>query len=475
MKKFTKIGLIFAIIALAVSCSHSPSTKAKTEEPEQIITKVTTQDGINYLGEVSKVYTSSSPARFVTGQIIDDFYGHKVRFEANLVEYFIVKPEILNYVEGLEKNNALMHQNYDNIKYDPAKKYVEFASYTDTTTEKIVCFEIRVFYGNFLETYNTELWYAKSVSFNSSFTKNMDTGEAVSFGEPLGNEDEEDDSSLNNNNTNENVDDNINQELINVFGTPAKIYSANNISSRFCTGQILEWGDKTVRFQGNLVAYSSVNPKVTAIFDKLEFNAMLNQGYYNVSYDDTKTYIEVCYMQDTDTDEIVSYELRLLDKSYFSHSYTSWYAKSCQFNDLNAFKDIKLPTTSENPVTQEIIDIIGTAAAVYTNDYSKNGEINSQGNQKKYGSLVAFSSVSQKIKDIFAEINLNACLRTGYKYFSSDSSDKFTYIEIIYNEDTEQQTINSYELRLLDNSYFDKSYTGYYAKCYEFSDLSLIQ
>ena len=467
MRKFTKIGLIFAIIALAVSCSNS----ASIGDP----TKITTQDGINYLGDVSKIYTSSSASRFVTGQIINDFYGHKVRFEANLVEYFILKPEILNYVEGLEENNALMHQQYNNVIYDPNKKYVEFASYTDTTTGKVICFEIRVFFGNFLETYETEQWYAKSVSFNSRFTKNMDTGAPVDFGVPLGNEDEEDDIGLNNNNTNEIEDDNINEELINVFGTPDKIYSAQNINARCCTGQIFEWGNKTVRFQGNLVAYSAVNPKVTAKFEELDLTAMLNQGYYNVSYDNTKTYIEVCYLQDINTNEIVSYELRFVDKSYFSHSYTSWYAKSISFDDLHAFKDIELPTTSENPVTQEIIDIIGTAAAVYTNDYSKNGEINSQGNQKEYRSLVAFSSVSQKIKDIFAEINLNACLRTGYKYFSSDSSDKFTYIEIIYNEDTEQQTIISYELRLVDNSYFDNSYTDYYAKYYEFSNLSLIQ
>lgn len=466
MKKLSILGLIIFCVALSTACSHGPSTNTQTA--------VTTNDGINYLGKVSKIYNSSSSSRFATGQIINDFYGHKVRFEACLVEYIAIKQEILDYVEGLERNNALMHQGYENVIYDSNKKYVEFASYTDTTTGKVVRFEIRVFFGNFLETYNTQGWYAKSVSFNSSFTKDLDSGRPVNFGTPLGNEDEEDDTGLNNN-TDEIEDDNINKELINVFGTPDKIYSAQNINARCCTGQIFEWGDKTVRFQGNLVAYSAVNPKVTAKFEELDFDAMLNQGYYNVSYDKTKTYIEVCYMQDVDTDEIVSYELRLVDKSYFNHSYTSWYAKSISFDDLAAFKDIELPTTSENPVTQEIIDIIGTAAAVYTNDYSKNGEINSQGNQKEYRSLVAFSSVSQKIKDIFAEINLNARLRTGYKYFSSDSSDKFTYIEIIYNEDTEQQTIISYQLRLLDNSYFDKSYTDYYAKYYEFSDLSLIQ
>ena len=49
------------------------------------------------------------------------------------------------------------------------------------------------------------------------------------------------------------------------------------------------------------------------------------------------------------------------------------------------------------------------------------------------------------------------------------------YIEVIYSED-----LDSYELRLVDDSYFDKSYLNnseehWYAKVFEFSDLSDIQ
>ena len=131
MKKFTKFGLIIALIALAAACSNSPSIEVPSEEETETITTtktITTQDGINFLGDVSKIYSSSTASRFVTGQIIDDYLGHKVRFEANLVEYFIIKPEILAYVEGLESNNSLMHQKYENVTYDPDKKYVEFAN-----------------------------------------------------------------------------------------------------------------------------------------------------------------------------------------------------------------------------------------------------------------------------------------------------------------------------------------------------------
>ena len=609
MKKFTKIGLIIAIIALAVSCSDAPSMTVPEDNPEitqpntpPASTKITRQDGINYLGDVSKIY--SSPSRFVTGQIIDDFRGHKVRFEANLVEYFIIKPEILEYVESLESNNALMHQNYENVTYDPNKKYVEFASYTDTTSGKVVCFEIRVFYGNFLETYNTQGWYAKSVSFNSSFTKNIDSGVAVNFGTPLGNEE---DDTVSSNTTDTSVDEGIDEELIKSFGTPENIYSAQSIIARSCTGQIFNWGDQRVRFQGNLVAYTSVNPIIFEAFYDVELNAMLNQGYSNVSYDKTKTYIEVCYYADADTNEIISYELRLVDSSYFNHSYTNWYAKSIQFDvdEYNAYKgekveitlpdedkeiidligtgnvitsrsdtyqsdgkevreqtyllaytalnpkvsakfdkeeascntqygynilydqsliyieatiyqfvetqkiyyiDLRLmteayfdttsnipgaksihysdvseinyeiPKTSDNPVTQQIIDLIGEAEAVYSDDDSVTGFI-FDSDYRMYTSLVAFNSVSSKIEEIFDEITQDSGVQSGsYKHFSfEDCTPQYTYIEIIYCETIDTNEICFYELNRFNESWFSDPKPPFTTKCFHFYDLSEIQ
>ena len=266
MKSFFKISLLFCFLSLIVSCSNDvsePSNKSVT-------------DGMKYIGDINKIYESSS-GRFATGQIIPDFFGHKVQFEGNLVEYNSIKKEVLDYVESLESNNALMHQGYDNVKYDPTKKYVEFSSYTDTTTNKIVAYEIRVFFGNFLETYKTDFWYAKSSMFNASFTKDIQKNARVNFGEPLIPEEEAETLGFNDFQVPQDQDDKINMELINAVGDAYKIYSAPNTNARFCTGQLVNWGNGTTRFQGNLVAYNSVNPKITSIFDKTPFNAMNHQ------------------------------------------------------------------------------------------------------------------------------------------------------------------------------------------------------
>lgn len=49
-------------------------------------------------------------------------------------------------------------------------------------------------------------------------------------------------------------------------------------------------------------------------------------------------YIEVCYYEDVETGNIVAYELRLIDNSYFNSTTTGWYAKSYQFNNLSDIK-----------------------------------------------------------------------------------------------------------------------------------------
>lgn len=159
--------VLFVVVSLIfMSCSQLNSPNGHNISAE-------TMDGMSYIGDVNKIYSAKS-GRFYTGQIIKNFYGRDVKFEGNLVEYNTIKPEILAYVEGLEKNNALMHQHYEGVKYDKDKKYVEFSSYTEVSTGKILMFEIRVFFGNFLDTFNQDYWYAKSVSFNPSFTKDLD-------------------------------------------------------------------------------------------------------------------------------------------------------------------------------------------------------------------------------------------------------------------------------------------------------------
>lgn len=130
------------------------------------------------IGEVYKVYKPKS--RFFTGQEVT-IKGQNYTFDGNLVEYATVSQELLNYVEALEKNNALMHQAYESVVFDPDHKYVEMALYLNNSTGTYDIIEIRVFYGNFLETYNMDFWYAKSMSFTSDFSREFFSGRPTNF------------------------------------------------------------------------------------------------------------------------------------------------------------------------------------------------------------------------------------------------------------------------------------------------------
>jgi hypothetical protein len=85
-------------------------------------------------------------------------------------------------VEVLENNNALMHQDYASVVFDPNHKYVEMGLYLNNSTGNYDIVEIRVFYGNFLDTFNTEeSWYAKSVSFTGDFSQEYYSGRKTNF------------------------------------------------------------------------------------------------------------------------------------------------------------------------------------------------------------------------------------------------------------------------------------------------------
>lgn len=346
--KLMKLSVVFCILTiLFVSCSNGFGnlTNKNVSPPVAVTNKI----GMDYLGTVNKVYFASPTGRFVTGQVIKNFYGHTVKFEGHLVEYTSIKQEILDYVEKLKNNNALMHQHYENIVYDSTKKYVEFSSYTDVKSNKILCFEIRVFFGNFLDTYNESFWYAKSVTFNSRFTKDIDNNIAVDFGEPLGNPEDEDLLDVGENAAEapsipEKQEDKINYDYINAIGKVSKIYSAHNVTARFATGQEIDYNGKKVRFQGNLVEYHSVNAKILDIFTNIQPNALHHQGYSNFVFENSKIYIEVCYYEDMVTGEILEYELRytinpVYEKIKKEEWQGEWYAKSFSFTDLSTIKE----------------------------------------------------------------------------------------------------------------------------------------
>ena len=143
------------------------------------------------------------------------------------------------------------------------------------------------------------------------------------------------------------AEDKINMDLINAVGIPAKIYSAQNTSARYITGEIIEEGDKKYRFQGNLVEYSFVNPIILNAFDEVPTSSLIHQEYNDVSYDSSKAYIEVCYYEDVESGEKIAYELRLIDDSYFNHSYSNWHAKEIEFGneDLEEIKFFKKTKT----------------------------------------------------------------------------------------------------------------------------------
>lgn len=179
MQKFLKVKLISVIcislfLQLFLSCNNSLANNSLSAE---VI------EAQKYLGEVSRIFGPGGTARYYSGQVINDWFGQgfDVTFDGNLVEYESVRQSILDYVEGLSSSNALMHQNYGNISYDSNMKYVEFSSYTDIASGDVVAYEIRIFYGDFWDTYNTDYWYAKSVLFNPSFTENLQTNDPLNF------------------------------------------------------------------------------------------------------------------------------------------------------------------------------------------------------------------------------------------------------------------------------------------------------
>ncbi|UTC64806.1 hypothetical protein E4O00_00760 [Treponema sp. OMZ 788] len=91
-----------------------------------------------------------------------------------------------------------------------------------------------------------------------------------------------------------------------------------------------------------MVKYKSVKKEILDLFSNVELNAMMNQGYpdFKDEYDAEKIYIEVCSYRDAETNALVDYDLRLIDKSYFEGTWNGWYAKSADL-DQDFFDNLK--------------------------------------------------------------------------------------------------------------------------------------
>ena len=259
--------------------------------------------------------------------------------------------------------------------------------------------------------------------------------------------------------------------IIYVVGSPTKVYSDSS------SARIVDLGDGSAyRRYGKLVEYSFVNEIVIKKFAELDLDAKLQFGYKDIKYNDSKTYIEIIYNEDIETKEIISYQLRLLDESYFTDPdsrASRYYAKSFSINNLQDIKPI--PKTSENPFIQKAINKIGTAEAVYSNDDSINGRIFNYGGSETriYSNMVAFSSISPKIQKIFDGMEKNAKILQGYRYFNTEVSDSYIYIEVIYIEDL-QSNSKTYDLRLLDLDAYRNPSADWCSKSYYFTSLSEI-
>ena len=246
------------------------------------------QEAEEEIGVVNQVFYSQNTARFFTDQIIKNLFGFaEVKFYGELVEYNSVDKKILDYVESLESNNAAMHQSYQNMTYDASKKYVELSSYTDTSTNEIVAYEVRIFWGNFMETFRTEGWYAKSVTFTPDLKvdiyagKNIETGESVRYWGTTAN---------NTNYTKTRTTKKTNEypALLNKFGTISAVYTNYDKDGEI---EKITYDDGTQRFTSYYAEYSVLDTKVINYFSNKNYLSLL-QSSYDVNEDSTKYYIE---------------------------------------------------------------------------------------------------------------------------------------------------------------------------------------
>ncbi len=302
MRKALSLVLAFFLVLMLVSCDpNSANSNSATGSSVH-------RSAIESIGDVSRIFSANqsrstatvyevSTSRFYTGQELT-MYGHEVVFEADIVEYNSIDQAILDYVESLESCNALMHQNYplfNSGEINPEKKYVEFASYIDKETNEAICHEIRVFFGNFMDTYNSGSYYAKAVTFSPDMTVDINNHVNVYTGEH----------------------DNYQVQQGNIPVTP---YQPRHLEMRDVTAskasqfaylgevnRVFAWyegeefdyihmfgGDDTLA-ECYLVELNSMSDNATTAFAGVANNNGLHQREWTIVSLDGKSYIEVCH------------------------------------------------------------------------------------------------------------------------------------------------------------------------------------
>lgn len=182
MSRMTTL-IMLLIVFLFASCSNEIEYEVPEEIKNESISCTYEFGDVNRIFDRSgQVSNTSGIPRFFSGQQVT-IQGIELVFNAYLVEYNSIVKEIADYVEGIEANNALMHQPYPGVKYDPAKKYVEIASYYYAGTLIPAFREVRVFAGDYMKTFDSDYWYAKSVTFSPDFSIDISNQKFVRTGE----------------------------------------------------------------------------------------------------------------------------------------------------------------------------------------------------------------------------------------------------------------------------------------------------
>ena len=301
MRKASVVLVLLVVLAsLFVSCDSEPSGKANEIKAHK--------EAFDALGDVSRVFSASGAKeitvyfhadveRYVTGQELTT-YGHKVRFEADIVEYNSIDQRILDYVDTLESTNALMHQNYPGFttdEIDPEKKYVEFATYTVIETGEVLFHEIRIFTGDYKNIYLSGNYYAKSVSFSPDLTVDIDrhidvlTGERSDYRIPQGTV-----QTTTVNKQLEMKETSVRKEEFALLGDVNKVYAWYDGDE---IDLIRMFGGDDVTAECYLVELNSLSSYYAEKFANKDINGLHQRGWQIVS-EEGKEYVEVIYYKD---------------------------------------------------------------------------------------------------------------------------------------------------------------------------------
>lgn len=296
----TKImTLVCVCIALVLTgCNWGNGNDAQLTEDEAIAAK---------LGNVSTIYYSA--ARYAEDQIIPDFRGYKqVRFHSILVEYHdifsVYDDYIVSYAKRLEGNNALMHHSYAGQTYKADKTYVEIATYTDVATNKPVAREIRVFNGNFMEEYENNFWYAKSVLVSPLLQVDLEKGLYIATGTPVKADDPFGKT------LNDGYAISLREDWMSILGEVSNVYAETDDDGNLKEYVFTNKAGEQVRSCSLLIEYKSLTDGTKQSFAGKDKDSYV-MGSSVLKFDD-REYISCTNFVGDDWE---SYSLRLYDKS----------------------------------------------------------------------------------------------------------------------------------------------------------------